>query len=364
MILRMGAASKSLRRISQGARGVTCSRFNRPPAKQLASWRPSLPCSPPSHDQRSQSPPSRRQMRWRTRRRTQTRSSPGSHTREDGAGEGIVVADRRSTYPRRAGPSNPPPRRHRRKGGGARTCGSRRFALAPLGADRPLAQVRAALTDQGWTGDTPITVISDGEAALPELVRRATQSRRRPHPRLVARLDARAPCRTGARRRVCAWRRPHHAGLDMVEYRLSRIRHLLWNGYHGEARRELFGLQHLAREAVYLNGDRLRPAVGRFLARCEELRGCSSPTTTDGAGRLQPPLPLRPSRSPPRGPKGCVDEIANARMAKRRRMRWSPRGANRVQAGRQARRADHHLTTRTTNSRLTAQAFATPFHLP
>jgi transposase InsO family protein len=27
---------------------------------------------------------------------------------------------------------------------------------------------------------------------------------------------------------------------------------------------------------------------------------------------------------------GCVDEIANARMGKKQRMRWSPRGAHRV----------------------------------
>ena len=40
-----------------------------------------------------------------------------------------------------------------------------------------------------------------------------------------------------------------------------------------EAQQELFDLQHLAREAVYLNGDRLCSTVGRFLARCEELRG-------------------------------------------------------------------------------------------
>jgi hypothetical protein len=44
-----------------------------------------------------------------------------------------------------------------------------------LAADRPLAQIRAALTEQGWTGEQPVTVISDGEAALPELVRRATR---------------------------------------------------------------------------------------------------------------------------------------------------------------------------------------------
>ena len=41
----------------------------------------------------------------------------------------------------------------------------RRFALAPLAAERPLAQIRAALTEQGWTKEGPVTVISDGEAA-------------------------------------------------------------------------------------------------------------------------------------------------------------------------------------------------------
>ena len=65
----------------------------------------------------------------------------------------------------------------------------------------------------------------------------------------------------------------HGAGLDEVSDRLSRIRHLLWNGYHDEARRELFGVRHLASEAVSLNGDRLRAAVVRFLSRCDDLWG-------------------------------------------------------------------------------------------
>jgi hypothetical protein len=52
----------------------------------------------------------------------------------------------------------------------------RRFAMAPLAADQLLAQIRAALTEQGWTSERPVTVISDGEAALTELVRRATGS--------------------------------------------------------------------------------------------------------------------------------------------------------------------------------------------
>ena len=109
---------------------------------------------------------------------------------------------------------------------------------------------------------------------------------------------------------------------------ISRLRHLLWNGYHHEARRELFDARHLAEEAVYLNGERLRPAVSRFLARCEELRGYlanNEAALVDYSRRYHSGQPVSTSRA-----EGCVDEIANARMAKRRRMRWSPRGAHRV----------------------------------
>lgn len=203
----------------------------------------------------------------------------------------------------------------------------RRFALAPLGADRPSVQVRAALADQGWADKRPVTVISDGEAALPDLVRRATRAD------VVHILDwwhvsMRVRHAEQALAGVYALAPVHHAGLDVVQYRLSRIRHLLWNGYHGEAGRELFGLQHLAREAVYLNGERLRPAVSRFLARCDELRGYlanNEAALVDYSHRYHSGQPVSTSRA-----EGCVDEIANARMAKRRRMRWSPRGAHRV----------------------------------
>ena len=68
------------------------------------------------------------------------------------------------------------------------------------------------------------------------------------------------------------WTLHNQAGLDIVSFRLSRIRHLLWNGCHDEARRELFGLQHLAIEAVYLNGESLRALVTRFIGRCDDLR--------------------------------------------------------------------------------------------
>ena len=143
----------------------------------------------------------------------------------------------------------------------------------------------------------------------------------------MAHLHADAPRRAG-HEGVQALKPVHHAGLDKVSDRLSRVRYLLWNGYHDEARRELFGVRHLASEAVYLNGDGLRASVARFLARCDDLRGYLAHNETaliDYGSRYQAGLPVSTSRA-----EGCVDEIANAIMAKRRRMRWSPRGTHRI----------------------------------
>jgi hypothetical protein len=49
----------------------------------------------------------------------------------------------------------------------------RRFALAPKGASAPLATLRKALREQGWRPGRSVTVLSDGESALPGLVRAA-----------------------------------------------------------------------------------------------------------------------------------------------------------------------------------------------
>ena len=203
----------------------------------------------------------------------------------------------------------------------------RRFALAPLAADRPLAQIRAALTEQGWTGEQPVTVISDGEAALPELVRCAARCDIR-HILDWWHISMRVRHAEQALAGVYALEPVHRGGLDMVEFSINRLRHLIWNGYHEEARGELFDVRHLAHEAVYLNGERLRLAVSRFLARCEELRGYLENNVAaliDYSRRYHSGQPVSTSRA-----EGCVDEIANARMAKRRRMRWLPRGAHRV----------------------------------
>jgi hypothetical protein len=79
---------------------------------------------------------------------------------------------------------------------------------------------------------------------------------------------------------------------------------------------------------VYFNGENLISAVDRFLSHCEGLREYLANNETaliDHGACYRTNTPILSSRA-----EGCVDEIANARMVKRQRMRWSPTGAHRV----------------------------------
>ena len=82
----------------------------------------------------------------------------------------------------------------------------------------------------------------------------------------------------------------------------------------------------MASEAVYLNGEHLGPAVPRFLLHSQELCICltnNEIALIDYGTRYRAGQPFSTSRA-----EGSVAEIDNARMAKRRRMRWSPRGTH------------------------------------
>lgn len=65
-------------------------------------------------------------------------------------------------------------------------------------------------------------------------------------------------------------------------------------------------------------------AAARVQARCETLYtylANNLESLVDYGRRYRNGLPPSPSRA-----QGSVDDIANARMGKRRRMRWSPKG--------------------------------------
>ncbi len=74
--------------------------------------------------------------------------------------------------------------------------------------------------------------------------------------------------------------------------------------------------------------EKFRRAVARLLWNCDDLRrylANNVDSLIDYGMRDRSKLPVSTSRA-----EACVDEIANARMAKQQRMRWFPQGAHRV----------------------------------
>jgi hypothetical protein len=201
---------------------------------------------------------------------------------------------------------------------------TRRFALAAKGTSAPLAILRNALREQGWRPGRTVTVLSDGESALPGLVRATVDE---PVTCILDwwHISMRVQHIEQALRGVYAAKPQHRTGLEIVEWRIGRLRHLIWNGYHEEARRVLYGMSYMASEVVYLNGERFRSPISRLLWNCDDLRRYlenNVDALINYGTRYRSKLPISTSRA-----EGCVDEIANARMAKKQRMRWSPPGA-------------------------------------
>lgn len=201
----------------------------------------------------------------------------------------------------------------------------RRFALAPLGSEQPAQAITAALLDYGEQLGRPVTVISDGEPALVNLVRTATGE---PIRQIIDwwHIFMRGRHIKQALAGIYALRPTHHMSLDFVSIGVERLRHLIWTGYAEEACKALWGPSHLAKEVIYLNGRRFGPAVRSFLYHCQDSRAHLA--NNDGAPisydeRYWSGRPMSASCA-----EGSVEEIANARMFKRQRMHWSPRGAH------------------------------------
>ena len=115
---------------------------------------------------------------------------------------------------------------------------ARRFALVGSVTEQPARLVRAALANQGWHENQPVTVISDGDPALPALVGAAAG---RP-PRHILdwfHLSMRVRHIEQVMQGLKALDVRHQGPLDYIEIDVERLRHLLWNGYHDETHRLL-----------------------------------------------------------------------------------------------------------------------------
>jgi hypothetical protein len=204
---------------------------------------------------------------------------------------------------------------------------SRRFALVRSVAEPPDVPLRAALLDQGWRGGERVTAISDGDPALPALVRAAAggpvehtldwfhlSMRVRHVEQVVQGLYGMGP--------------PCPLPVDCVQAEVERLRHLLWNGRHDEAHASLGAVAAIAGTIGPLNGPGFERKAGRLVELCEDLRAYvenNEGALIDYGQRYRAGEPISSSRA-----EGTVNQLVNARMNKRRQMRWSPRGAHRV----------------------------------
>ena len=201
----------------------------------------------------------------------------------------------------------------------------RRFGLVQQAVLSPASQLRHDLRALGWDHRQTVTVISDGEPALPNLVRDAVG---------------------GTVRHILDWwhisMRIQHVenavkGLLQTEG-FSDIRVLFkrpaetlrWDLWHGKVMTATTSLQWLIVDCARLTADdrRVAEAAGRVQTRCRDLYsylGNNMDSLTDYGRRHRTGLTISSSRA-----EGCVDDIGNIRMGKRRRMRWSPNGAHRV----------------------------------
>ena len=201
-----------------------------------------------------------------------------------------------------------------------------RFGLETSASMSPSALIWTKQCEAGWSSGQPITVLTDGEPGLANHIRWAADAKithildwwhvsmRIKHVENAARgLEELVVGRKGA---------------DKLPWLAERLRWLVWHGKTGKA---LEGIQHLYFRAAALQ-DLSRPdvraSIRKIQKRCEVLHGyisnnaCAIP---DYGFRHRAGLPVSTSRA-----EGCVDDFANTRMGKKRRMRWSPRGAHRV----------------------------------
>jgi len=109
---------------------------------------------------------------------------------------------------------------------------------------------------------------------------------------------------------------------------IERAGHLLWHVHPGNASEEPIRFMNHAADITLRNGDQHLATTTDLRRLCAELRGYvlnNYDVIVSYHHRYRADRPVSTSRA-----EGCVGEIANARMSKRRRMRWSPRGAHHV----------------------------------
>ncbi len=204
---------------------------------------------------------------------------------------------------------------------------ARHFAVAPnMPASRP-GTIGNALRAQGWLPGREVTVLSDGDPALVGTVRSA------PCGPVTHILDCfhiamRVRPVEQALAGLLGSDLEHKGPLWYAEFDAERLRPLICNGYGDEARRALPGIVPMAENAIWLNGQQGRARIQRLAQLVRELEtylDLNATALVDYGRRQRAGLPTATSCA-----ESVVNSLVNARMNKRRQMRWTPHGAHRV----------------------------------
>lgn len=201
---------------------------------------------------------------------------------------------------------------------------SRQFAAAPNVATGKHDAVRAALRAQGWLPGRNVTVFSDGDAGLQGIVLSAT---RQPVTHILDWFHLSMRLRHIEQ----TWEGIRYGGdLNIyvwdVAVHVPRLRHLLWSGYIKEATRAVRNMlyqleQHAKMRDASNKLRRLYELVGNLQTYLVQ----NKTSMVDYGHRYWSGQPI--SSSPA---ESAANSLVNARMNKKRQMRWSPIGAHRV----------------------------------
>ncbi len=202
---------------------------------------------------------------------------------------------------------------------------TRRFGMVREGATSPLELIRGELARAGWRQGTSLTVLTDGEPALPNLIRLAAGPS---FTHILDWWDISMRVRHVETAVKGLLRCDDFLGPEPLFQRpVERLRWWIW---HGRSRLAATQLQWLIADCARIQAENaeLQAAANRAKARCEALHSYlvnNMNSLVDYGWRYRNGLPISTSRA-----EGSVDDIANARMGKKRRMRWSPHGAHRM----------------------------------
>ncbi|MDR7127399.1 hypothetical protein J2X53_004248 [Pseudorhodobacter sp. 4114] len=220
----------------------------------------------------------------------------------------------------------------------------RRFGLNLAGVDNPLEYLRSNLKAAGWTPSSAITVLSDGDPALPRLVRNAVNGNVE-HVLDWWHISARIRhVETTFQTLLSQFENDETSDVEAL---VERLRWRIWHGQTQCALAELGMLFQFAMEVRDCTPGDAREAALSAAARTMDLQTYlthNMSALVDYGRRRRQGKAVSTSRA-----EGLVNEIANVRMGKKQRMRWSPRGAHRVATVRAA-VLDGRLSTRHLNA--------------